>query len=327
MPKTNSPYEILGVGTPLLDHLLHIQPEYLNQIGGAPHGMEPVSYEELFIIIENSGSIPLQMAGGSCCNAIKGLASLGHQCALTGKIGKEATGEKVLKDLQKKGITPLVCYSPLPTAHVVCLITPDGKRTCRSFLGAGADMRPDDLNPVDFQKTTLVHIEGYTLLTAGLTHQAMDYAKQSGARISFDLGSFEIVESYKELLTDLISKYVSILFANEDEVLALTGLEPEAGCKQLSELCDVAVVMMGKQGCWVGHQSGQEQYPAFPVEPIDTTGAGDLFASGFLHGILLDKPYSECARYGAITGGAVVQHIGAEIPADQWGEIKRRMER
>lgn len=318
--------EILGVGTPLLDHLLHVKSAYLNKIPGEPYGMETVSYQEMVEIIENSGSIPKQIVGGSSSNAIKGLTSLGHKCSLTGKLGKDAIGEKVLEDLQDLGITPKVHYSNTPTGHVTCLITPDGKRTCRAYLGAGGEMGPDDLDPAHFENCKLVHIEGYSLLSPGLTHRAMEYAKDAGAEISFDLASFEIVENYKDLILNLVSEYVTILFANEDETATLTGKNPKEGCDSMRSLCDTVAVMMGEKGCYIGTSEEVEAFPAFPVKPVDTTGAGDLFAAGFLHGYLLNLPFSECARYGAITGGQAVQIVGAEIPQEKWSLIKKRMQ-
>lgn len=321
----NRQNEILGVGTPILDHLIHIEPSYLKTISGDPYGMELVSYEEMIAIIENSGTVPRQIAGGSCCNCIKGLAALGHQCGLTGKLGKGSTGEKVIEDLQDLNVEPLVAYSDTPTAHVACMITPEGKRTCRTFIGAGGEMRPEDLDPIHFQGVKLVHIEGYSLMTPGLTHQAMEYAKQAGAIISLDMGSFEVIKSYKPLLTDLIREYASIIFANEEEAYALTGREPESACSELRTLCDTVVVMMGEKGCCAGNRTTQALFPAFPVKPVDTTGAGDLFASGFLHGILTHKNLETCAKFGAITGGTVVQHVGAEIPSEVWADVQARI--
>ncbi len=318
-------HHILGIGTPLLDHLLPVSEVYLNTLPGKKHGMEPVDYPSLISIIEKSGSIPKQKAGGSCANTIKGLAALGWDCALTGKSGKDPVSEKVSEDLLQNSVQPYLCTSNTPTSHVLCLITPDGKRTCRAFLGAGGEMTPDDLDPQLFKHTKLVHIEGYSLLCPGLTHRAMELAKQAGAKISFDLGSFELVENYKDLILQLFTEFVDVLFSNEDEILALTGLDPKDGCRSLSNLGKISVVMMGKEGCWAGLGNYQVQCPAYPVDPIDTTGAGDLFASGFLHGFLKQKTLEECARYGAITGGSVVQVVGAEIPLNRWPVIRKRI--
>jgi sugar/nucleoside kinase (ribokinase family) len=318
-------YEILGVGNPLLDHLLQVSPEYLDSISGEKYGMEIISYQDMIQLIEKSGSIPKLVAGGSCANAVKGLASLGRKCALAGKIGSDPNGEKVIKVLQDLGVVPLVSYTTTPTAHATCLITPDGKRTCRTYLGAATEMVPEDLDPIYFRGVKLVHIEGYSLLYPGLTKRAMELAKESGALVSFDLGSFEVVETYSPLIRDMIEKYVDITFSNEDEILSLTGKHPEEGCKELQKISPIAVVMMGKHGCWVADSNHHVKCPAFVVEPIDTTGAGDLFASGFLHGYLSGMDIETCSRWGSIIARAVVQVVGAEIPVDQWPQIKQEL--
>lgn len=318
---SNLSTDILGVGAPILDHLFFVSEAYLEQIPGQKYGMELVSYEEMATLIEKSGSTPKHIVGGSCANAMRGLSSLGWQCALAGKVGKDAVGKKVVEDLNNFHITPLFSLSEIPTSHVACLISSQGKRTCRCYLGASKEMGPSDLKPEFFQKVKLVHIEGYSLLTPGLTEQAMKYAKEAKALISFDMGSFEMVQDHRQELLHLIPKFVDILFANEDEARMMAGNDeknPKEICKSLQELCPVAIVMIGNKGCWVGNQGKVFHTPASVVETIDTTGAGDLFASGFLHGYLKNKTLQECARYGTITGAAAVQVIGAEIPAEKW---------
>lgn len=318
MTSPNIKHSVLGVGAPILDYLIHVSEEYLIAIGGKKGGMEVVDYETMLSIIENSGHIPKEVAGGSSTNTIKGLARLGHACAVTGKIGQDFRGEKVLKSLAALNIATHYRYSATPTAHVASLITPDGMRTMRSFLGACSEMCGEDLQPKIFEGAGLVHIEGYTLLCRQLTKTAMVLAKEAGALVSFDLGSFEVINTFKLEITDLLSNYVNIVFANEDEIHALFEQPPHQGCAMLSSLCELAVVMLGKKGCLVGYRGNVKAYPAYPVVAIDTTGAGDLFASGFLHGYLQGKPLEECAHYGALTGAAVVQVIGAEIPDELW---------
>lgn len=318
-------FDVLGVGTPLLDHMLQVSDAYIKVLPGKKYGMEVVSYSEMVDIIEKSGSVPEQVAGGSCANAIKGLAALGRRCAFIGKVGKDALGEKIVEDLYDRGVAPLLLYSDAPTGHVACLITPDGRRTCRTFVGAGGAMQPEDLEARYFSNIRLVHLEGYTLLCPGLTLRAMQLAKKAGALVSFDLGSFEIVAKNKPLIVSLLSEYADVVFANEDEAHALTGADPENACRQMAQRCQTVIVMTGKKGCWVGRRSAVVHCPAFPVEPVDTTGAGDLFASGFLHGYLSEKPVEECARWGALTARAVVLVVGAEIPESDWEKVKKEM--
>lgn len=315
--------EVVGIGSPILDHLIMVEESYLDQLRGEKHGMEAVNYDEMIQIIKESGAIPRSISGGSCANTIKGLASLKHSCAMIGKIGKDDVGKKVMKGFQDFfDILPLFRYSSTtPTAQVVCLVTPDGERTCRSFLGAGKEMTGNDLNPAHFAETRLVHIEGYTLLCEGLTYRAMELAKKAGATVSFDLGSFEIVQTYRESLLEMLEEFVDIVFSNEEETLALTGKQPEEGCDFLKSLCNISIVMVGAHGCWIGHQHEKFHCPAYPATVVDRTGAGDLFASGFLHGYLLEKSLMESAKIGSMTAGSVVEVVGAEIPQARWPAI------
>lgn len=314
-------HEILGIGTPMLDHLLLISQKYLESIQGEKYGMEVISYEEMVRLIENSGTIPKLVAGGSAANTIKGLAALGRRCALTGMLGKDSSGNRVIERLQDLGVSPLVSYGTKPTAHVTCLITPDGKRTCRTYLGAAEEITPKDLSPEFFNEVSLVHIEGYTFLYPGITKRAMELAKENGARISLDLGSFEVVEAYKSPIIGLVREFVDILFANEDETFAMTGKKPEGGWDDLQKLAENTVVMMGKEGCIAGNATEKIRCPAFPVEPLDTTGAGDLFAAGFLHGTLSKKDIRTSAKWGAQLAKEVVSVVGAEIPEEKWPSV------
>ena len=116
---------------------------------------------------------------------------------------------------------------------------------------------------------------------------------------------------------------MDIIIANEDEVRQLTGHDPQKGCSLLKDICNTVIVTMGRQGCWIGHQGTMYQCPAYPVIPVDTTGAGDLFTSGFLHGFLNGRPIPECAHIGALAGRAVVQQQGTILPSDVWEQIER----
>jgi sugar/nucleoside kinase (ribokinase family) len=317
--------EILGIGAPIIDYVVMTTDDFLAQLPGEKGGMVPIDYETLLSILKNCKSPPLAIAGGSGANTIKGLAHFGHHCGLIGKIGNDTAGEKFLESMRALKIKPYLCKATTPTAQVACLITPDGERTMRTFLGATQEMTAQDLDPKVFQGVKLVHIEGYSLLNGDLTETAMQYAKDSGAKVSYDLGSFEVVKGHRERILGLLSKYVDIIFGNKDEIQALFQLNPEKGCTALSQLCETAIVLLGKEGCIVGTKSGQVHCPAFVVDAVDTTGAGDLFASGFLHGYLHGVSPEECARYGALTAATVIQAHGVDIPVETWQEIKAKM--
>lgn len=320
-------YEVLGIGAPIIDLILRVDHAHLEKISAGKHGMQVVDYPTLKKIIAESGVSPTRTAGGSGANTIRGLAHLGHKTAFLGRIGSDLEGRFFLKTIKSVQISPLLLESETPTAQVVCLVTPDGERTMRAFLGASAEFTEKDLKPEFFKGVSLVHIEGYQLLKGETVLHAMEMAKAANARVSFDLGSYELVEDFKDTIVKLVTKYVDVLFANQQEIQGLTKMPPEKGCALLTDLCETSVVMLGSEGCIVGRGEEQTRFPAFKVPVIDTTGAGDLFASGFLHGYLKGRSMKECARLGALSGAAAVQVHGTDLSLDMWEAIAREMER
>lgn len=317
-------HDVLGIGSPFVDHIIEITDAYLARLAGEKGGMSPVDYNTLHRIIQESNATPLIMYGGSGANTIKGLANLGHQAALFGKVGVDPAGKKFLEKIHTLNIKSYLKVTDTPTAQAVCLITPDKERTMRSFLGASQEVSQHDLNPELFHNVKLVHIEGYQLLNEGVVKRTMELAKAAGAKISFDLGSFEIVHKHSDEILRLLTDYVDILFGNEAEIHALTQLSPERGCRILKDLCHTVIVLLGSKGCIVGRESVQIHTPAIPAKPIDTTGAGDLFASGFLHGFLEGRSLEQCAYLGTLAGASVVEILGVDIPPQMWADIKEK---
>ncbi len=326
-PLNLSPQKILGVGAPFLDYILKVSDAFLDKLPGSKEGMMHVDYLTFSHILNTCGVKPVLVPGGSACNTIRGLARLGHACAFVGKVGQDEAGEIVWNELEELKIRPYFSQSKNPSAQVLCLVAPNGSRTFRSFGGAGLEMTSRDLEPDFFQDQKLVHIEGYSLHNGAYTEKAMQLAKASGAKVSFDLSSPEVVLQFHESIWKLIKEHVDILFANENEIRALTQLGSQEGCELLRSIVEVAVVYMNVKGCWVGDRSGQERYPAYPVTPFDTTGAGDLSASGFLHGYLMGASWERCAHFGALLGAQVVQVYGAEIPSDRWDALYHQIPR
>lgn len=319
-------YDVLGIGSPILDYIFHVDDKFLEQVLGRKGGMEPIDYETLQEIIKGVGSKPFITPGGSCSNTIKGLAHLNFRCALLGVIGSDPSAQKYMSFIKRLGITPLLQTSNLHTSQVICLVTPDGQRTCRSFLGASQDIHLDIIKPEIFNGVKIVHIEGYSLLQGLLPEKVMKLAKEAGVKISFDLASFELVEQFKERILTLLSRFVDIAFANEDEILTLTGVKGEKGCQYLKDISETAVVKQSDKGCWVGQSTSMIHHPALEVQVVDTTGAGDLFASGFIAAYLQGKSLHECAALGNLMGAAAVQVLGTEIPQEKWDHFKTILE-
>lgn len=321
-----SQYEILGIGAPIIDILLPVEEACLCHLNALKGGGTQVDWNCFENILKTANVENPQIAtGGSCSNTIKGLASLQDNCAILGKIGEDDLGQIYLNNIKSIGVTPLFICSKTPTAQVAVLITPDFQRTFRCFPGAGNELVGDDLTPEMFEGVRHVHLEGYAFYNGDLVSRALKMAKEAGATVSIDLATCEVVGQFRDQMLDLIPKYVDIVFANEYEAKALTGLPPEEACDQIRQMCPISVVLIGKNGCWVGSNEGKTHCPGIPVTVKDTTGAGDLFASGFIHGFLQGRSYETCAYFGNLLGSTVVTVMGAEIPQDMWPAIQEKM--
>lgn len=314
--------EVLGIGSACIDLLVPVSEEFLKQVPGEKGGAQSIEFEALNDIIYKSKQEPYIATGGSSANTIKGLANLNVKCSFLSTIGEDKLGNHYSQYMQNIGVVPLFYRSHLPTARVLCLVTPDGQRTMRFFAGSNAEMKEHILHPDYLKKVKLVHIDSYCLRNGNLVKRAMELAKMQGAKISLDLSSFEIVRQYKETIKELLRDYVDIVFANEDETKEFTGLPPHEGCIELQKICPIVVVLMGKKGCLAGQHGKMIASPAYPAQVIDTTGSGDLFASGFLYGLLQGHSLEDCAQLGNRLGGAITEVIGADLPQETWQTIK-----
>lgn len=276
-------------------------------------------------IIERDNYLsPVFVPGGSASNTIKNMSMLGAKCGCIGKVGNDQLGEFYKRSMRERGVIPLNTTSlTTRTGQVLCLVTPDGDRTMRAYLGASEEMAVSDLVEQDFEGVKLFHVEGYAIYSKDVVIRAMKLAKKCNATVSFDLGSFQLVRQFKPLLLELLRRYVDIVFCNESEARELIDGTPEECVDYLASICKVSVVTMGPSFCFVKSGTNKYRCPTEPVKAVDTTGAGDCFASGFLYGYLQGYSLEQCARLGSLAGGTVVQHIGAEIPINKWNELKQ----
>jgi len=317
-------YDVVGIGAPIIDFSIPLNEEELLKVSGKTGGSVVVDWETFKSIRDLGNDRPISInAGGSASNTIRALSNLGKKCAIIGKIGNDEMGKIYLEKISSLGIDLRFTTSNTPTGQVICLITPSGERTLRAFPGASTELRGDELSLDQFEEAKIVHIEGYTLYNDQLAENAMKLAKQKGCLVSFDLGSHEIAAKYREHIISLLKEYVDIAFANEDEIKNLTNCtQLEEGCYQLQQMVPIGIVLNGKNGCYVGHQNHIFHCPTFEAKAIDSTGAGDFFASGFLYGVLHNCPIRDCARLGNLLGSTVVEHVGATLPEEKWDQIR-----
>lgn len=317
--------KILGVGSPMLDLLINVDDTFIESIEGEKGGMELVAPEQLESFLAQSGAEPVSAPGGSAANTIFGLAHLGMQTSLLGKTGNDEQAKFYLEQYAAMGgdISRLKVNPVVPTGRCLSMITPDSERTMRTDLGAAMTLSIEDITPADFEGISHVHVEGYMLFNKDLTFHILKLAKAAGCIISLDMASFEVVNASKNILHDLLHDYVDIIFANEEEGAAFCGTnDPEAALAEFAKFADTVAVKVGKDGAYILNQDEKVKVDAEIVTAVDTTGAGDLWASGFLYGFLNGKSLAEAGAIGAKTGAAVVEVMGAAIPDNKWQQIK-----
>ena len=322
--------KILGMGNALVDIMIPIENDAILELLGLPKGsMQLVDWERSSAIQQALKDYKKSIsAGGSAANTIHGLAKLGVSSGYIGVIGEDELGGLFVKDMINAGVDPHMIHSKKPTGCAVALVSPDSERTFATFLGAAIELSAEHLGvgsqqlAVDiFKKYDFFHIEGYLVQNHNLIETAVKLAKEAGLIVSLDMASYNVVEANKDFLHEIIEKYVDIVFANEEEAKAFTGKDPQEALHEIGGKCNIAVVKTGKDGSLVKQGADQHNIGIIAVTPMDTTGAGDLYASGFLYGLANDKPLSECGRIGALLAGNVIEFMGSKMPEERWVEI------
>jgi len=313
------------MGNALVDVMTMIDSDTLLTGLNLPKGsMQLVDYVAIKRILHRtSGMVTKLASGGSAANTIHGLANLGVSTAFIGKTGNDKHGVFFGDDMKKAKIEANLLHSDSATGMAIALISPDSERTFATYLGAAAELSVTDLSIKLFNGYHFFHIEGYLVQNHELIKKAVELARSSGLQISLDLASYNVVESNLEFLKSLVSDYVDILFANEEEARAFTGQEPTEAARILGNFAGIAVVKTGKNGSFIFHNNELIKISAINALPVDTTGAGDLYASGFIWGIINGKSLYQCGAVGSLLAGKVIEVIGAKIRQDDWKEIRR----
>ncbi len=315
--------KILGLGNALVDILILLPTDDLLHETGLPKGsMLHVERKIIDELLTKTGGLQQQItSGGSAANAIHGLARLGNSTAFIGKTGPDNLGKIFYDDMLRSGIEPKLIPSTTETGSAVAFISPDSERSFAVYLGAALELSASDLTAEHFRGYDLLHIEGYLVQNHKLIKTAVKLAKEAGLKVSLDLASYNVVEGNLRFLKRIVKDYVDIVFANEEEALAFTGSEPEKAVAALAQLCEIAVVKTGPKGSLAQSDQTLQKIDIIPTTVIDTTGAGDLYAAGFLHGVFRALPLYKCGMAGAILAGNVIRHVGAKIPDEAWPGI------
>ena len=321
--------KIIGMGNALVDVLVKIDDDSLLGKLHLPKGSMQLIQEATLSEIRKytSGMKIHRSTGGSGGNTVCALAALGANPGFIGKVGQDETGAFFGDTLRQCGVNALLATCDLPSGIASTFISTDGERTFGTYLGAAATLRAEDLSRKMFAGYNYLYIEGYLLQDHDLMLRAVQLAKEEGLQVCLDMASYNVVEAERDFFDQLIVKYVDIVFANESEALAYTGKAPHEALEEIASKCSIAVVKTGKEGSLVKKGTEVIQLLSCPVDNVlDTTGAGDFYAAGFMYGLTCGYSLEKCVQISTILATAVIQEVGTTLPAKKWDEIKLNIE-
>ena len=315
---TDAKYDVLGIGNAIFDVLVQTDEAFLARHGMAKGGMALIDEARALAIYADMGPAT-EMSGGSAANTIVGIANLGARAAYVGKVRDDQIGRLYTHDIRAAGVTfetPAAAGGPATGCSYI-LVTPDGERTMNTWLGAAQDLRPADIDEAQVAASAIIYLEGYLWDPRSAKEafvKAAAIAHGAGRQVALTLSDSFCVDRYRDEFLDLMRKgTVDLIFANEAELRSLYQTSDfETALKQLREDTKLGIVTRSEKGCVVASKDGVVAVPAFPIDRmVDTTGAGDLFAAGFLFGLVRDAGYENAGRLGALAAAEVIQHIGA----------------
>jgi sugar/nucleoside kinase (ribokinase family) len=321
---------VTGIGNAIVDILSQADEEFVIREGLAKGSMSLIDAERALALTKLL-SDSLQTSGGSAANTIAGLAMLGSRAGYIGKVSQDALGlafESAMRELDVTFPTkPSV--SGCPTAHCVVLVTPDAQRTMCTHLGACVELGPEDIDVELVQSSQVTYLEGYLWdppRAREAFHVAAQAAHSAQRQVSLSLSDSFCVDRYRDSFREFVKHHVDVLFANESELTSLYQTkEVKTALQHAKDDCRIVAVTCGAAGCLVGSAGQILEVPAEPVKSVvDTTGAGDLFAAGFLHGLSTGRSIRECAVIGGIAAAEVISHFGARPERSLRNTVKAR---
>ena len=315
---------ILGIGNALVDVLTKVDNEQILSELHLPKGsMQLLSTEAYAEVTRRMLALPTKLTtGGSACNTLLALSHLDAPTGMIGKIGDDENGRFFASYFAQRGISTRLLHDIRPTGVASTFITPDGQRTFGTYLGAAARLTADELQQAWFEGYDYFYIEGYLVQNHDLVLRAIELAHAAGCEVCLDLASYNIVEADLDFFRALMPS-IDIVFANEQEAQALTGLEARAALDALAATCHIAVVKIGKHGVWACHGTEVAHCQARDVPVVvDTTAAGDYFAAGFMHALAAGEPLATCIARGSLLAGHIIEVVGTELPDATWQQLR-----
>ena len=323
--------DVLAIGNAIVDIIAATDDDFLAREGLEKGSMRLIDAQEATRLYEHMGPAR-EISGGSAGNTAAGVAALGGRAGFIGQVAEDQLGEIYRHDIRGVGVefdTPPIDIG-VPTARSMVLVTPDGQRTMNTFLGAAQHLPGSAIDPKQIEDSAILYLEGYLWdpeVPRRAMTQAIEIARSAGRKVAFTLSDSFCVDRHRDGFLQLIDGgFVDILFANEDEVVALTGASALEGALGLSARVPVLVVTRSEKGALAIAGGERVDVPAEPVERVvDTTGAGDLFAAGFLAAYARGQELEQSLRTGAIAAAEVISHYGARPEADLQALVAERL--
>ena len=319
---------VIGIGNALVDALVQVpNDDILTKLELPKGSMQLIDTDRYQKISKIMSQMDVKRStGGSASNTIVALANLGAAPAFIGKVSDDENGRFFADNCKTLGINAHLLPDELPTGVASTFISADGQRTFGTYLGAAARLTADDMRKEWFEGYDYFYIEGYLVQNHDLIECAVDMAHQAGLKVCLDLASYNIVEGDRDFFEYLLGK-TDIVFANEEEARAFTGKEARQALDELAQLCEIAVVKVGKDGAMVRCGEDFAQQAAMDVnQVVDTTAAGDFFAAGFLYAHSLGRDLQACLYAGSTLSGHVIQVVGSKLSNEVWQEIKKELQ-
>ena len=309
-------YDVVGVGNALVDVISHANDQFIASYELVKGSMTLVDTDRALYLYKALGSA-VEMSGGSAANTMTGVASFGGTAAYIGKVSDDDLGNVFGHDLRAVGVQfrPGQPDGETPTGRCIIVVTPDAERTMSTYLGVSSLLCADDIDEATVAAGKVLYMEGYLYdrpEAKKAFRRAAGIAHANGRMVSLTLSDSFCVDRHRDDFRSLVTDEVDILFGNEDELMSLYQVDSfDEAVRLVQSDCHLAVITVGAKGCYIISRDGVLTAPAEPVEHVlDTTGAGDLFAAGFLYGYTRELPLTECAKLGAIAAAEVISHVG-----------------
>ncbi len=314
---TDITYDVVGIGNAIVDVIGRCNDAFLAKHGAPKGNMRLVDADTVTALYKDMGPA-VEISGGSAANTMVGIASFGGRAGFIGKVADDEYGRIFAHDIKAAGVafTTPPAKGAAPTARSLILVTPDGERTMNTFLGVSPELNQGEVDAAMVKAAGIVYLEGYLFdqpAAKAAFRQAASLARHAGRKVALTLSDAFCVDRHRAEFLDLIRKETDILFANESEIMSLYQTKAfDDAARLVKSDVKIAVMTRSAKGSLIIAGDKAVTVPPEPVrQVVDTTGAGDLYAAGFLYGLALAKPLDQCGRLGSIAAAEIISHIGA----------------